>query len=94
MKKINTTKAAKEIQTRYEKSNIFELWQAYQTASGAKQLAFAYCKNLMRELNGYGLKIIGYNCHTFSAAFRFEDKDSVCCLAYITPSKYVYFEIA
>lgn len=83
-----------QVQESYEKSQISNIWQAYKQPSHNKQTAFAFCLQLMRKYNGYGMKILGYNSYIFSAAFRFEDENGVDCLAYITPIQDRFFEIA
>ncbi len=93
MTKTNKTKAMLEKLNRYEQSKTVDLWQAYATASENKRRAWRYCQGLCGGYNGWGLKIIGANCHQFSAGFLFQDGDGVVNFAYITKSADKYCEV-
>ena len=56
----------------YLKSNTYELYQAYGRCSSAKLKAWDYCKELMWDFHGHGLKIISHNGYQFTAGFMFE----------------------
>lgn len=73
------------IYNRLMEATASDLWEVYGSHSYAKERAFEYCKNLMYKLDGYGMKIIGHNCMTFSVAFTFEYENRPC-IAYITKS--------
>ena len=60
----------------YSKSTNYCLCDCYGNFSQAKENAMEYCKNLMQKLNGYGLKIIGFNSMTFSVGFIGEIPDN------------------
>ena len=47
----------------------YSLDEAYGNYSAAKQRAWNYCENLMKEYDGRGLMILGHNCMTFSVGF-------------------------
>jgi len=49
--------------------NARSLDEVYQSYSCAKENAWSYCKNLMKEYDGSGLAILGHNCMTFSVGF-------------------------
>lgn len=76
----------------YNRSNMYNLYDLYNNPSIYKHRAYNYCVELMQKLNGYGLKILGGNCMTFSVGFLFEN-DGKECFAYITKSYDRFFEI-
>lgn len=59
------TKQAQAFIRAYQGATMSKLKEAYNRPSWAKIEAYEKCKNLMREMNGYGMKITGYNCHKF-----------------------------
>lgn len=84
MQKINaTTKKAQGFIQMYKHARFSTLSEAYARPSVAKQRAYDYCLDLMREYDGEGGRITGRNCMVFSFAFRgtYEGKPA---LFYIT----------
>lgn len=77
----------------YKRSTTYSLDSAYGTYSSAKARAWRYCEDLMQKYDGHGLKVIGYNCHTFSAGFMFE-KDGKTMFMYITHARDTAVEVA
>ena len=70
MKTINNnTKKAQAFINAYNRSNIFDLYEAYANPSPAKCRANYSCRMMMQRENGYGYKIIGYNCNYFTVAW-------------------------
>lgn len=45
------------------------IYKAYSRPSVYKLRAFERCEDIMHEFGGYNLRIVGHNCHLFSAAF-------------------------
>lgn len=45
------------------------IWKAYSRPSQYKVAAFERCEDIMREFDGYSLRIVGHNSSQFSAAF-------------------------
>lgn len=67
------------------KSNNTELYQVYGSYSVYKARAFEYCKALMHDLNGYGLRILSFNSQAFTVGFEFADPETgEAMFAYIT----------
>jgi hypothetical protein len=60
------TKQAQAFIKAYQGATMTKLKEAYNRPSWAKIEAYEKCKNLMREMNGYQMKITGYNCDAFS----------------------------
>ena len=55
----------------YTKHNGFRnIWQAYGSPSVYKVRAWNEIADLCREMNGYGLSVLGKNCMKYSAGFR------------------------
>lgn len=54
---------------RYQKATARDLNEVYSRYSQAKQAAYDYCMNLVREYYGYSPRIIGANTCTFSFGF-------------------------
>ena len=81
---------AKQFYKNYYNSYCYDIFDAYDRPSYRKVNAFEYCKDLMHQYNGHGLKITGFNTCTFSAAFV-GVVEGVKHLFYITPSyDYIY----
>lgn len=70
------------------------LSDVYGTYSVAKEHAYNYCLRLCNEFNGWGFRIVGYNCMTFSVQFEFVNPLNGCImLAHITRDyNHLYFE--
>ena len=79
------SKQIKQAYRQYEKSNNYNLYDAYGRFSRDKAEAFDYCKSVMSEHNGSNLKIISFNTYQFSAGFVC-DIDGVKSFVYITKS--------
>ena len=70
MKTINNkTKKAQAFINAYNRSNIFDLYEAYANPSTEKTSADYTCRMMMQEEGGHGYKIISYNTFQFSAAW-------------------------
>lgn len=92
--KINkTTKRGQHIISLYDNAWATQLYQVYPTHySGAKARAYDNCVNLMKEVGGHDLKILGACGNFFSVGFIFV-KDNKKCLAYITHGGNYYIEL-
>lgn len=88
-----TTKNIKSAFYCYEKSTNYTLSDCYANNSYAKERAFNYCISQMIAHNGSGLKIIGYNCMTFSVGFMGEINGK-SAFFYITRDydRYIYLD--
>ena len=70
MKTINNnTKKAQAFINAYNRSNIFDLQDAYANPSTDKTRADYSCRMMMQEEGGHGYKIIGYNGFRFTVAW-------------------------
>ena len=70
MKTINnTTKQAERYINAYNRSNIYNLNQAYGKPSTEKTRADYSCRMMMQKEGGHGYKIISYNTSQFSVAW-------------------------
>lgn len=67
----------------WKKSEMKCLENAYKAPSEAKQRAWVRCIGLCNANNGTNLRIIGRNCHTFSAGFVYF-KDGRCMFVWVT----------
>lgn len=84
MTEVTFNKQMQSAYNRYLHSRYYNnIYNCYAKPSFYKIKALEYCNDLCRQLKGYDLKIIGYNCMQFSVGFHFEKND---CLyfAYIT----------
>lgn len=71
----------------WEKSEMYNLRDAYGSFSSKKEKAWDYCKELFYKYDGWGLKIVSKNTFIFTAGFAFIDKDTgVVKYMHITPS--------
>ena len=77
----------------YQRSTSYELYDVYGTYSAAKAKAWDYCKSLMYQFNGYGLKVISHNGYQFTAGFMFEE-DGKTMFMYISKSHDIAVEVA
>lgn len=69
----------------YKRSNATDLSDVYGRYSTAKARAWNYCKDLMRQHEGWGLRIITHNGFMFTAGFEFTDPETgVLMFMYIT----------
>ena len=91
--KLTNTKQIHEAYRRYRNSNATTLCDVYGSYSSAKARAYDYCKELMHKYDGWGFRIFGKNCMTFSAGFEFIDADGVACFCWITRDYDRYMEI-
>ena len=70
MKTINNnTEQAKHYINAYNRSEIYDIYQAYEKPSTAKTRADYSCRMMMQSEGGHGYKIIGYNCNFFTVAW-------------------------
>lgn len=74
-----------KVYKQYLKSERYNLCDAYGRYSYNKIKAFKYCKSLMSEYGGSGLKLISFNTNMFTAGFIC-DIDGVKSFVYITKS--------
>ena len=81
---LSNSKTIKNAYERYINSHVSFLWECYNNYSPRKSEAMEYCKRLMHELNGWGLRIVSYNCNVFTVGFLFMNEDDEKCFAYIT----------
>ena len=65
----NNTKKAQAFINAYNRSSIFDLYEAYASPSTAKIKADSNCRLMMLSEDGHGYKIIGYNCNFFTVAW-------------------------
>lgn len=79
-----TKNQIKSILERHNQSNNYSLQDCYSNYSVYKARAMTHCYKLFNEKNGYDLKIIGYNCNTFSVGFYFDDEQGIQKFMYIT----------
>ena len=81
-----STKRGCSFNSSYAYSCCYSLSDAYVRPSEWKQDAWRTCQEYCRDMRGYGLKITGHSCHTFSAAFkcRLEQDDEDEVIIYIT----------
>ena len=85
MEQTTRSNADARIISRYELSEDYNLDSVYKSYSRNKSLAWDYCKDLMNEYNGHGLKVISHNLTMFTAGFIYETCDGEY-LMYITKS--------
>ena len=78
----------------YKRSSSYELYDVYGRYSSAKARAWDYCKGLMNDHGGYGLKIISANGYQFTAGFMIDMCDGSKLFAYITKSGMYCVEVA
>ena len=70
MKTINNnTKQAQHFINAYNRSEIYNIYQAYEKPSTAKTKADYNCRLMMQSEGGKGYKILGYNCNYFTAGW-------------------------
>lgn len=65
----NNTKKAQAFINAYNRSSIFDLYEAYANPSTAKTNADYSCRMMMQSEGGHSYKIIGYNCNFFTVAW-------------------------
>ena len=87
------TKEVEKRLSKYYDSDYTELYQCYARPSEAKKEAFNRCKKRMKELGGKDLRITGFNCDFFTAAFVYIDNDGKFSLCTITKSHTYYDKI-
>lgn len=69
----------------WKQSSADSLDDVYGSYSIFKARAWQYCKELMWDLRGYGLRVLSFNSQAFTVGFMFEDPDtSEAMFAYIT----------
>lgn len=70
----------------WEMSEKDSIYKAYKRPSFAKYKAFERCREMCRNDDGWGCKVVSTNCSTFTAGYEYADKESgVCKFVYITP---------
>ena len=65
----NNTKKAQAFINAYNRSKVFDLYEAYANPSTAKIKADSNCRLMMLSEDGHDYKIIGYNCNFFTVAW-------------------------
>ena len=65
----NNTKQAQHYINAYNRSEIYNIYQAYEKPSTAKTKADYNCRLMMQSEGGQGYKIIGYNSSFFTVAW-------------------------
>ena len=79
---------------RWERSDDNDLHDVYSSISESKHRAMDYCRYLMYDMNGWGLKILSHNTYCFTVGFEFSDKETgELCFAYITKSYDRYIKL-
>lgn len=68
----------------YCNSNMTHLRDLYKNYSWSKKIAYAYCKTLCSDYNGYDFRIIGGNCMAFSVGFKYKKDNGQEMFVYIT----------
>ena len=77
----------------YKRSSSYELYDVYGSYSAAKARAWDQCKELMKDHDGYGLKIVSANGYQFTAGFMFEE-DGKEMFMYISKAHDIAVEVA
>ena len=89
MKTINNnTKKAQAFINAYNRSSIFDIYEAYAKPSTEKTRADYDCRMMMENEGGHGYKIIGYNCNFFTVAW-IAGKDlrvETACNSFVIPN--------
>jgi hypothetical protein len=80
------TRQQQQICNNYESSKIYSVEQAYKNCSYYKTRAEKSIIDEMIKNNGWGYKILGYNCSQFSCAYLMQDEDGVIKIVYHTAS--------
>ena len=65
----NTTKKAQAFINAYNRSSIFDIYEAYDKPSTDKTRADYHCRMMMQEEGGHGYKIINYCRNFFTVAW-------------------------
>lgn len=85
MTKKKMTKRERTAYEDWKRSEMYELYHAYGSASTAKWNAWEYCKRLCRDMNGEGLKVISKNTFQFTVGFEYPSEETgEIMFAYIT----------
>lgn len=83
MTKYNKT--AREHYSAYLKSTSHDLYDVYSSYSIYKARAYNRCRDLMLDMNGWGLRILSHNSQAFTVGFEYPDSETgEICFAYIT----------
>ena len=77
----------------YAKSQMKNIWQAYENPSYNKEKAWHYCEEMCYLHNGYDLKVISKNTFQFTAGFKFPLYGDLEGFAYITAKYDRYYEL-
>lgn len=57
----------------YNRSSDYTLLDVYKYPSQAKRSAYAACKRKVYENDGWGAKILSFNCQMFTFGFLYQD---------------------
>lgn len=66
---VKKNKMMRSIYRRWDRMEYRNLYDCYGRPSPNKVKAYKDCIDLQTKYSGSGLKIIGYNCNTFSVGF-------------------------
>ena len=59
--------------TRYNRSFDYSLLDVYKNPSQAKRNAYTMCMRKFYENDGWGAKILSFNCHMFTFGFLYQE---------------------
>ena len=76
MKLNKNTQRAANFRRSYNTSLITSLTETYLKPSISKQRAYADCIKKMFEMDGYGLRIMGYNSHFFTVGWLYTESET------------------
>ena len=88
MKTINNnTKKAQAFINAYNRSSIFDIYEAYDKPSTRKTRADYNCRMMMQSEGGHGYKIIAHSCHFFTVAWIAGDalRIETACNSFVIP---------
>lgn len=76
----------------HQSSRYYELNDCYKNPSQNKYNSYQEVKQIMREFDGFDLRIISFNSHVYTAGF-FGYIDNIIYFFHITPETIRYMEI-
>lgn len=78
---------ARQYTYRYNQSSGQTIYSVYEKPSARKKEIWQHLCGLKDAQQGYDLRVIGYNCHYFTAAYRYRDADDKEMLRVFTSCK-------
>lgn len=87
-----TKKQLLENYEKWKKSTATELWDIYSNYSYNKEKALNMCYRIMKNLNGFNLKIVGYNSNVFTVGFMTIDNGKQI-YHHITPTNHYQIQV-